>query len=108
MKMESCESVWEVGGECNAISASPNKEFVVVAGRDGKIHLLHSTLLKCIVLKINQINCEKRIFTGNVKNIRTGNPSRLNLTYSSNDVRWNKHYRMNFFFIDLKNVLMKG
>ena len=36
LNLLSGESIWEVGGECNAISVSPSKDLVVVAGRDGK------------------------------------------------------------------------
>eukprot|EP01102_Stenamoeba_stenopodia_P018933 TRINITY_DN7028_c0_g1_i1.p1 TRINITY_DN7028_c0_g1~~TRINITY_DN7028_c0_g1_i1.p1 ORF type:complete len:798 (-),score=135.63 TRINITY_DN7028_c0_g1_i1:38-2431(-) len=62
----------DVGGPLNALSPSPNKNMMAVAGRD--------------VLKIVSIVDDEDMTV--VKNFRVGKEKNMNLNYSSTDVRW--------------------
>lgn len=85
----------DMEGPINALSASPDGNLIIAAGRDGNCFLYNFssfdlTSIGSTVLKIVSVapNFEFSVY----KNLRMGR--NLNLNFSSNDVKWHPNERM--------------
>jgi hypothetical protein len=91
-------TVRNLGGPLTALNLSSDKLYAAVVGREGKLSNKSNTYCQImIVLKIVSIQDEE---VKETQNLRVG--AKINLNYSSVDVKWHPSERKPFF-LDIVN-----